>query len=135
MVAHGRERSGSRTFLIIWWGQFISLIGSGLTGFALGVYLYNRTGAATQLALSLAAGSAPNLVLLPFAGALVDRWDRRRVLILSDTGASLVTLTFWALLILGRLEVWHVYAGNAIASALGAFQRPAYMALPSLLVP
>jgi DHA3 family macrolide efflux protein-like MFS transporter len=83
----------------------------------------------------LVAASVPNLVLLPFAGALVDRWDRRRVLILSDTGAALVTLTLWALLSTGRLEVWHVYVGNALASALGAFQRPAYMAVPSLLVP
>jgi DHA3 family macrolide efflux protein-like MFS transporter len=134
---HGqpRERSGTRTFLIIWFGQLISLIGSGLTSFALGVYIYNRTGAATQLALSLVAASVPSLVLLPFAGALVDRWDRRRVLILSDTGAALVTLTLWALLATGRLEVWHVYVGNALTSALGAFQRPAYMAVPSLLVP
>jgi len=134
---HGqrRERSGTHTFLIIWFGQLISLIGSGLTSFALGVYIYNRTGAATQLALSLVAASLPNLVLLPFAGALVDRWDRRRVLVLSDTGAALVTLTLWALLAAGRLEVWHVYVGNALASALGAFQRPAYMAVPSLLVP
>ena len=135
MGAGGQERSGTRTFLIIWVGQLVSLIGSGLTSFALGVYIYTLTGAATQLALSLVAASVPNLLLLPFAGALVDRWDRRRVLILSDTGAALVTLTFWALLASGRLEVWHVYAGNALASALGAFQRPAYMALPSLLVP
>ena len=130
-----RGRSGTRTFVIIWFGQLISLIGSGLTSFALGVYIYNRTGAATQLALSLVAASLPNLLLLPFAGALVDRWDRRRVLILSDTGAALVTLALWTLLAAGRLEVWHVYAGNALASALGAFQRPAYMAVPSLLVP
>jgi len=80
MTAPLRERSGTRTFLTIWFGQLISLIGSGLTSFALGVYIYNRTGAATQLALSLVAASLPNLMLLPFAGALVDRWDRRRVL-------------------------------------------------------
>ena len=62
MAAEPRERSGTRTFLIIWFGQLISLIGSGLTSFALGVYIYNRTGAATQLALSLVAASVPNLV-------------------------------------------------------------------------
>jgi MFS transporter, DHA3 family, macrolide efflux protein len=135
MTAQPPTRSGTRTFLIIWFGQLISLIGSGLTSFALGVYIYQRTGQATQLALALVAASVPNLLLLPFAGALVDRWDRRRVLILSDTGAALVTLTLWALLATGRLEVWHVYAGNAVASALAAFQRPAYLAVPSLLVP
>jgi MFS family permease len=126
---------GTRTFLIIWGGQLVSTVGSGLTAFALGVYLYQRTGAATQLALSLVAASLPAVLLLPFAGAIVDRWDRRRVLILSDTGAALVTLTFWALLATGRLEVWHVYLGNAIISALGAFQRPAWLAVPTLLVP
>jgi DHA3 family macrolide efflux protein-like MFS transporter len=135
MAAQPRERSGIRTFLVIWFGQLISLIGSGLTSFALGVYIYNRTGHATQLALSMVAASVPNLLLLPFAGALVDRWDRRRVLVLSDAGAALVTLTLWALLATGRLEVWQVYVGNAVSSALGAFQRPAYMAVPSLLVP
>jgi len=87
------ERSGTRTFLILWFGQLISLIGSGLTSFALGVYFYQRTGAASQLALSMVAASLPNL-LLPFAGALVDRWDRQRVLVLSETGAALITLTF-----------------------------------------
>ncbi len=135
MEPQPRERSGMRTFLIIWFGQLVSLVGSGLTGFALAVYLYQRTGEATQLALSMVAASVPNLLLLPFAGALVDRWDRRKVLILSDTGAALITLAIFGLLAAGRLEVWHVYAGNALSSALGAFQRPAYMALPSLLVP
>jgi MFS family permease len=135
MAEQRHERSGTRTFLIVWSGQLISLVGSGLTSFALGVYIYQRTGAATPLALSMVAATLPSLILLPFAGALVDRWDRRRVLILSDTGAALVTLALWALLASGRLEVWHVYAGNAVVSALGAFQRPAYMALPSLLVP
>ncbi|MHB1317634.1 MAG: MFS transporter [Anaerolineae bacterium] len=128
-------RSGMRAFTIIWAGQLVSLIGSGLSGFALGVYLFQLTGAATQLALSMVAASLPNLLLLPFAGTLVDRWDRRTVLILSDTGAALVTLGLWALLATGQLQVWHVYLGNAITSALGAFQRPAYMGIPSLLVP
>ncbi|MFO7696440.1 MAG: MFS transporter [Anaerolineae bacterium] len=135
MSPQPRERSGMRTFLIIWFGQLISLIGSGLSGFALGVYLYDLTGAATQLALSMVEASVPNLLLLPFAGGLVDRWDRRTVLILSDTGAALVTLALWALIATAQLQVWHVYLGNAIVSALGAFQRPAQMAVPSLLVP
>lgn len=135
MGTQPRERAGMRTFLTIWTGQLISLVGSGLTGFALGVYLYQKTGQATQLALSMVFASLPNLLLLPFAGALVDRWDRRRVLILSDTGAALVTLAVFVLLAAGRLEVWHVYAGNALSAALSAFQRPAYMAVPSLLVP
>ena len=135
MTSSFRRLTGMRAFAIIWTGQLVSFIGSGLSGFALGVYLFQLTGAATQLALSMVAGSVPHLLLLPFAGTLVDRWDRRTVLILSDSGAALVTLGLWALLATGSLQVWHVYAGNAISSALAAFQRPAYMGLPSLLVP
>jgi len=130
-----RPRSGMRTFLIVWFGELVSLIGSGLSGFALGVYLFERTGAATELALSMVAASVPNLLLLPLAGALVDRWDRRKVMIWSDAGAALMTAALWALVATGQLQVWHVYLGNAIASAFGAFQRPAYMAVPALVVP
>ncbi|MGI6368934.1 MAG: MFS transporter [Anaerolineae bacterium] len=127
-------RSGMRTFLIIWAGQLISFIGSGLSGLALAVYLYEQTGAVTQLALSMAAASIPQLLLLPLAGTLVDRWDRRTVLVLSDIAAALVTLAMWALLATHSLAMWHVYLGNAISAAFGAFQRPAYYGLPSLLV-
>ena len=124
-----------RTFFVIWVGQLISMLGSGLTAFALGVYIYQRTGSATQLGLSLLAATLPALLLAPLAGALVDRWDRRWAMILSDTGAGLSTLVIWLLLSSGRLEVWHIYMANAVNSMFGTFQRPAYMAATTLLVP
>lgn len=127
--------SGLTTFLIIWAGQLVSIVGSGLTGFALGVYVYQETGSVTQLGLVLLANTLPSLLLAPIAGVLVDRWDRRRVMILSDTGAGLVTLGIFILLLSGNLHIWHIYLAGALSSIFGIFQQPAFMASTTLLVP
>ncbi len=124
-----------RTFLVIWFGQLVSTLGSGLTGFALGVWIYQETGSTTLFAFNLLAFAVPNLLVSPFAGALVDRWDRRRIMILSDTGAGLSTLVVAVLYFSGGLEVWHVYILTALNSAFSAFQWPAYSAVTTLLVP
>lgn len=124
-----------RAFLIIWFGQLISTLGSGLTSFALGVYVYQRTGSVTEFSLAVLSASIPGILLSPIAGVVVDRWDRRGILILSDTGAALSTLAIWVLLGSGKLEIWHIYVANVFNAALGAFQSPAYMASTTLLVP
>jgi MFS family permease len=124
-----------RTFLVIWFGQLISTVGSGLTGFALGVWIYQETGSTTLFALNLLAFALPNLIVSPFAGVLVDRWDRRWVMILSDTGAGLSTVMVALLYFTGHLEVWHVYVLTAINAAFSTFQWPAYSAVTTLLVP
>jgi DHA3 family macrolide efflux protein-like MFS transporter len=126
---------GFRTFLLIWFGQLISLTGSGLTGFALGVWVYQRTGSVTQFALISLSTALPGIVFSPIAGALVDRWDRRWAMILSDAGAGLCTLSVALLFVAGRLEVWHIYIAMAASSTFGAFQWPAYSAATTLLVP
>lgn len=126
---------GFRAFLLIWFGQLISLMGSGLTGFALGVWVYQRTGSVTQFALISLFTALPGIVFSPIAGALVDRWDRRQAMILSDLGAGLCTLSMALLLLAGRLEVWHIYVAMAISSTFSAFQWPAYSAATTLLVP
>ncbi|HSQ17255.1 MAG TPA: MFS transporter [Anaerolineales bacterium] len=81
------------------------------------------------------AASLPGILLSPIAGVVVDRWDRRWVLILSDTGAALSTLAIWLLLGRGKLEIWHIYVANVINTSLGAFQSPAYLASITMLVP
>ena len=126
---------GMLTFFTIWFGQVISLTGSGLTGFALGVWVYQRTGSVTQFALISLFTSLPGIVMSPIAGALVDRWDRRTAMLLSDTGAGLCTLAIALLLLAGHLEVWHIYIALAISSTFSAFQWPAYSAATTLLVP
>ncbi len=126
---------GMRTFIIVWAGQFVSIIGSGLTGFALGVWIYQETGSTTLFAINLLAYAVPSLVLSPIAGALVDRWDRRLLMILSDTGAGISTLMIAILAFTHHLEVWHIYLATAINSGCSTFQWPAYSAATTLLVP
>ena len=101
----GLLTSKLRSFFIIWFGQFVSQIGSGLSGFALGVWVFQQTGSATQFAITILLGVLPNLILGPFAGALVDQWDRRKVMACSDAGAGLTTLAL--ALLLPHLEPRH----------------------------
>jgi len=126
---------GMRIFLLIWFGQLVSLMGSGLTKFALGVWVYERTGSVTQFALISVFARLPAILLFPVAGALIDRWNRRWAMILSDSGAGLSTVAVALLLVTGRLEIWHIYLAVAVSSAFSAFQWPAYTAATTLLVP
>ena len=130
-----RPRSLGRVFTAVWLGQLVSTLGSGLTGFGLGVWVYQETGSTILLALNMLANILPNLIVSPFAGALVDRWDRRLVMILSDAGAGLSTLLVALLLLSDRLEVWHIYIATASIAAFSAFQWPAYSAATTLLIP
>jgi DHA3 family macrolide efflux protein-like MFS transporter len=127
--------AGMRTFFIIWIGQAISIVGSSLTGFGLGVWIFQETGDATPFALTVLFGSLPRVFLLPVAGSLADRRNRRWLMILADTGNALATLAIVLLLYFGSLEVWHIYVLSAIGSALGTFQEPAYQASITMLVP
>jgi MFS family permease len=81
-----------RTFVIIWVGQVISIVGSSLTDFGIGVWIFQQTGDAMPFALTVLFGSLPNVLLLPVAGSLADRWNRRWLMILGDTGKALVTV-------------------------------------------
>lgn len=128
-------RQDTFTFTLVWLGQLVSLSGTRLTSFALGVWVYQRTGSATQFALIAVFSVLPYVLLSPVAGALVDRWDRRRIMILSDTGAGLTTLVMVMLLSSGALDQWQIYAAATINSILNAFQEPAYVATVPLLVP
>ena len=126
---------GIWAFVLIWFGQLISLVGSGLTSFALSVWVYQTTNSVTAYALVVLSTMAPNILLSPLAGALVDRWDRRWAMILSDTGAGLSTLTVVLLINSGQFELWHICLATAASSAFSALQWPAYSAATTLLVP
>jgi len=129
------SRKAMRDFLAIWAGQVISLFGSSLTSFSLGVWVYQRTGMATKFALMGFFSSFPAILFSPVAGALVDRWDRRWAMILSDFGSALTVLFLAALLFMGHLQLSSIYAALVVSSLFTAFQWPAYSAITALLVP
>jgi MFS transporter, DHA3 family, macrolide efflux protein len=123
------------TFLTVWFGQLISLTGSALTYFALNVWVYEETGSVTLYALIAAFFAVPGIVIAPFAGVVVDRFDRRTVMLAADTASALSSLAVAVLLATDSLEIWHIYIVSLVNATGYAFQTPAYMATTSLLVP
>ncbi len=122
-------------FFIIWTGQAFSLVGSALVQFALVWWLTRSTGSATILATATLVALLPQIFLAPFAGALVDRFSRRWVMIIADSSIALFTLLLMVLFASGRIQVWHVYVVLFMRSLGGAFHHPAMTASTSLMVP
>jgi MFS family permease len=116
-------------FLLIWAGEFLSIIGTGLTMFALGVYVYQRTNSASSYVLILLCVFLPPFLLKPLGGVLADRYDRRLMMIMGDSGASLGLIFIFIMMMTGKIELWHIYLGIAMSSIFSAFQEPAYKAL------
>jgi DHA3 family macrolide efflux protein-like MFS transporter len=115
--------------------QTTSMFGTSLTGFALGVWVYQTTGSVTRFALIAFCTMLPGILLSPIAGALVDRWDRRWTMAVSDLGSGLCSLLIAILLWQGALQIWHIYVLMALSSTLGAPQMLAFNASIPLLVP
>ncbi|HSV42044.1 MAG TPA: MFS transporter [Methanomassiliicoccales archaeon] len=122
-------------FMAIWSGQALSLIGSQLVQFALIWYLTIQTGSATVLALAAAAGLLPAIIVTPFAGAYVDRWKRRHVMIAADGLTALSTVVLVVLFASGMVEIWHIVLILLFRSLFAAFHWPASQAATTLLVP
>lgn len=120
--------------MIIMLGQLFSLVGSGVMSFSLGVWLYDQTGQAMPFAITALVTILPHVALGPFAGALVDRWNRKRVMIIADMLAACVTIILAFLIHADALQVWHVYLGAALISTCNTFQDPALSASITLLV-
>ena len=124
-----------RTFSLVWLGQVISLFGSKLSEFAIGVWVYQQTESITQFGLILVFIYLPNILISPLSGALVDRWNRRTAMMLSATVAGVNTSVLMVLLLTSQLKIWHVYIAVVIFSVCEAFQWPAYTAAVTQLVP
>jgi MFS transporter, DHA3 family, macrolide efflux protein len=133
MNAASTRQRGLRDFLLIWFGQLVSGVGSRLTSFALGLWVYQTTGSTTRFALVFVAMAVPTLLLLPFAGALVDRWDRRRIMIVCECVSALAIGGMALLAVFGELQLWHVYLGVGITAMTNTFLQPAYAASVPLL--
>lgn len=126
--------TGMRLFAVIWSGQFFSLLGTYMSQFALSIWAWQVTGEATALALVALFSFGPSVIMFPIAGALVDRWNRKLVMMISDVAAGIATIAVFLLLSSGRLEVWHLYVTGAFTGIFQAFQWPAYSASISLMV-
>lgn len=122
-------------FLAIATGQQLSMIGSALTEFALPIWIYLQTGSLFQLGMLAAFGLVPGIVVAPLAGAIVDRGDRRRVMLWGDVAAGLTQAALLALYLSGSLEIWHCYVMISLLSAALAFQRVAWGSAVPQLVP
>lgn len=133
-TAMNKRLEKKTAFIIIWIGQFVSMTGSFMTSFALGIWAWEKTGSAQALALVGVFTYAPLIVMTPLAGMLVDRWNRKLVMMISDLGAVLSSLVVYVLYSNGGLEIWHIYATTAFASAFQAFQWPAYSAAMTLMI-
>lgn len=129
------KSTGMRTFVIVWLGQVVSLMGTGMTRFAITIWAWEETGEASALALVGFFAFAPTVLFSPIAGALVDRWNRRLVMMVSDLAAALSVLVLLLLALTDMLQIWHLYIAGAFTATFEAFQFPAYSASVTTMLP
>ena len=135
MTTEKHRLGGMAGFLIVWLGQIISVLASGMTQFALTIWMYQQTSSATALGLMQVFYIVPFLVISPIAGVMVDRYNRKLMMMISDLAAGLGTVMILVLQSQGRLEFWMLYFVSALIGLGGAFQWPAYSAAISTMVP
>ncbi|HKK49670.1 MAG TPA: MFS transporter [Alkalispirochaeta sp.] len=123
-------------FLVLWTGQLLSGVGTGMSAFALGVHVFRSTGMATAFAMVVLCLFVPSIVLKPVGGVLADRYDRRWMIIIGDVGAAAGMLFVLAMLAVRPAVIWPIYVGIGVSSAFSALQNPAYKAaVTDLLTP
>ncbi len=115
-------------FLLLWSGQLISAIGSGLTSFGLGVYVFEQTGKASAMALVTLLAFMPSLLLSALAGVLADRYDRRLLMMLGDSLSGLGLVFILVCMLRGESHLWQIYVGVTISSVFSSLLEPAYKA-------
>jgi DHA3 family macrolide efflux protein-like MFS transporter len=123
----------ARSFLLVWAGQLVSSVGSALSSFALGLWVLRSTGSTTLFAMTFIATTIPSILVSPFAGAVVDRLDRRRIMMSCDALSAASIIALAGLLATGRLAVWHIYVVAGSTSLLDSFRSPAFSASVPLI--
>lgn len=130
-----KEYRELKPWLLLWSTQALSAFGSAMTQFALVIWLYQKSGSALQTALLSICSYAPYVVMSIFAGALSDRWDKKRTMLTCDLLAAACTLAVWILLRRDLLEPWHMYVINALSGLMNTVQQPASEVAATLLIP
>lgn len=124
-----------KTYLLLWGTQSFSALGSGLTGYSLVLWLYSQSGSALKTALLTICSYAPYVLMSIFAGALSDRWNKKKIMLFCDLAAALSTAAVFVLIRTGNLEIWHLYLINALSGLMNTVQQPAAEVAATMLIP
>ena len=127
--------TGMFGFTLVWLGQIISVLATNMSLFALTIWVFEKTGSATALGLMQVFFITPLLIITPFAGVMVDRYNRKLMMMVSDLTAGVATISVLVLQAFGVLEVWHLYVAAVFQGLGNAFQWPAYSAAISTMIP
>ncbi len=128
------QKTGMLGFTIVWVGQLLSLLGTNMTGFGLTIWAWETTGSATSLSLVGFFAFAPLIFMSPFAGAIVDRHDRKKIMMLADLAAGLPTVAVLLLYTSGALQIWNLFITGAVTASFQAFHFPAYSSAITMMV-
>ena len=131
----GKENSSMRDFLLLWSTQALSVLGSDMTSFALTLWVFQETGSALRTALLSVCSYVPYVLVSIFAGALSDRWDKKRTMLFCDAFAAACTVTVLVLFRSGMLRPWYLYVINAVSGLMNTVQRPASDVAVTLVTP
>lgn len=123
-----------RSYLLLWFTQLISGLGSAMTSYALVIWSYTQAGSALRTAALMVCSYAPYVILSIFAGALSDRWDKKKTMLVCDALAALSTLMVLLLLKNDSLRIWHLYIVNAVSGLMNTVQQPASEVATSALL-
>lgn len=131
------RRSGLGGFAIVWLGQLVSILATSMTQFGLTIFVYDEAGdaKATAMGLMMVCYITPFLLVSPLAGVMVDRYNRKYMMMVSDLSAGAATIAILTLLALGTLDIWHLYVASVFQGLGNAFQWPAYSVATSVMVP
>ena len=130
-----KKENSLKNFYILWSTQSLSQLGSSITAFALTLWLYEKTGSALSTAALTICTYAPYVLMSIFAGALTDRFNKKKTMLVCDTLAALCTLTVFLLYKTDSLAIWHLYLINAVSGLMNTVQQPASEVMMTLIVP
>lgn len=127
--------SGLKTFMVLWAGQTVSSFGTSMTNYALMLWAYQQNGTASSITMLAVCSFLPSILFCFAAGTLADRWDKKKIMLVSDCIAAIGTVMVFVLYTTGALMLWHLYIINFTLSFMNAFQTPASYVAVSLIAP